>query len=204
MTSDLVRKAQRHDLEAFTELFQQHRGLVFSICLSMVVEIDAAEDLTEETFVAAFERLPTLRDPTRFVAWLRRLAGNNCRMWLRRQRETAVEALPDRADQEPTGTVDNRLLLEEALRTLPEQGRLVLTLRFGAGRSYREIADMLDVTEDRVRSRLHEARQQLKRELLKTVRELLQQQLGSEELAQQVLSRCRGVECTCAAELLHR
>ncbi len=86
----LIERAARGDVEAFGRLVHEHRTLVFGICLSWAHQPAEAEDLTQEVFVRVYHDLPGLREPEKFLGWLRQVTQNVCRMWLRRTREAAL------------------------------------------------------------------------------------------------------------------
>jgi len=77
-----------------------------------------------------------------------------------------------------------------------------MSLYYVGDYSYKEIAEFLEIPVSTVKSRLYEARRQMKKELLKTVKELCRCRLSSDELAEQVLARCNSPDCSCVQELL--
>jgi len=181
--------------------------MVFAICLSRTGDRDTAEDLTQDVFVTVHERLPSLRDPQRFAGWLRRIAANACNLWARKhppnvawdetEAASVAEPVVSRVGRE------ERMAIRDAMRALSENSRVILVLHYACGYSYREIAAVLELPVVTVRSRLHEARQQMRRELLKVVKEQLRMRLLPDELIEQVLSRCGSKACTCAQEVLN-
>jgi hypothetical protein len=91
----LVERAQRRDQEAFTTLYQLHRGRVYSVCLSMTRDISAAEDLTQEAFLQVFHRVGTFRGDSAFSTWLYRVAVNTVLMNLRRRKSPPMISLDE-------------------------------------------------------------------------------------------------------------
>jgi RNA polymerase sigma-70 factor (ECF subfamily) len=205
-TSELVTQAAAGDSAAFTRIVAQYRGLVFSLCLARTANREEAEDWTQDVFVSVYQHLPALKQPEKFLSWLRRITVNTCNL---RQRECAPAVSLEEAQtaSAPDGLSiqserEIRDLLARALGMVSENSRHVLSLRYVGGYSYREIAAFLEVPISTVKSRLHEGRQQIKEELLKVIKELLCFRLSSDELAEQVLARCGGAVCSCARELL--
>ena len=75
---DLIQRARRGDAEAFGELVTRHQTSVFNVCYRILHERAEAEDMTQETFIRAHERLGTFDDDRPFGPWLRRVAANVC------------------------------------------------------------------------------------------------------------------------------
>ncbi|MHB0936054.1 MAG: RNA polymerase sigma factor [Armatimonadota bacterium] len=204
-----IRHAATGDSEAFSQLVVRYRGLIYSICLNELRHTEAAEDLTQEVFIRMYRDLRKLRDPEKLLPWLRRVARNACRMWLRRQRlaEQPLETLGEA--QDPAIAARRRQdelrdLLAAVLDAVSPKNREVLVLHYLAHCSEEEIALLLALKPATVKSRLYEGRQQAKRQLLPVVEELLSQQVSSAEIARQVLSRCGSPGCACPGILLER
>lgn len=128
-----------------------------------------AEDLTQEVFIRAWERIGSFRGDARFSTWLHRLAINHilaARARTRRReagRMNGAGILDDVRGrrQRPDVAVD----LERALDTLPERARRVFVLYDMEGYTHREIADLLDITDGTSKSQLHRARMLLREHL---------------------------------------
>jgi len=156
--TELVRRA-RGDLEAFGELVERLREPIQRQCRQRVGNWHDAEDLAQEAFVRAWLKLDTLDDPARFVPWLRRIAANLCRDFLRSpaRREIADDRL-EAQDSLPD-------LDELPLAHLPEETRRCLLLFYQAGCSYAEIARALGSTVPAVKARLGRAKVILRKEM---------------------------------------
>lgn len=156
------------------ELFASQRGRIRSYILGMVHDPDEADDLTQEVFLQAHRRLGTLRDPDAAVSWLYRVATNACydrfRQRSRRPRTTPLD--DDRPDPPPSPDGEPSLgrVLEQGemsacvrryLDDLPDGYRTVVLLHDVEGRTSRDIADMLGVSVDTAKIRLHRARRKL-------------------------------------------
>jgi RNA polymerase sigma factor (sigma-70 family) len=90
----LLERATKGDEVAFAQLVTQHRVFVYTICLSQVGHAAEAEDLTQEVFVRVFHDLAGLREPEKFLRWLRQVARNVCRMWWRRRPSRVASGRP--------------------------------------------------------------------------------------------------------------
>ncbi|MEQ8766003.1 MAG: sigma-70 family RNA polymerase sigma factor [Planctomycetota bacterium] len=147
---DLIQAAQRGNRQAFGELFHRHgrmvRGLV-RLTGSGGIEVD---DLVQEIFLEAWRALPRLREPMRFLPWLRGIARNCCRSARRRSAKgpelREVETL---AIQSPV-----KAGVEELLSLLPEDCSLVLREKFCEDRTYKEIARRHRLTVAQVRGQM--------------------------------------------------
>jgi RNA polymerase sigma-70 factor (ECF subfamily) len=145
----LVTRCRRGDREAFAGLVRRYQAAVHAFILSRVGDFDVAEDLTQETFVAAYLGLKGLQQAERFAQWLRGIASNLSAGWLRRQiREAAYRADPrygpraEAADPDPT---PDEVLLEReredavlcALARLTPRRAAAVALYYSDGLSYR-------------------------------------------------------------------
>lgn len=154
----LVRRVLRGDPEAFGRLFERHADACYRFLSLRTGDAARAEDLVQDAFERALDRLPELRQPERFRAWLMQIARSLlARDWERRARQAAAEP-PVSADALPSRTEDPERLAEPRLRLaalrlqeLSEREQRVLALRFGAGLSTREAAELLGCSESAAR-----------------------------------------------------
>ncbi|HET7584769.1 MAG TPA: sigma-70 family RNA polymerase sigma factor [Gemmatimonadaceae bacterium] len=177
---DAVQRAAAGDRGAFEHLYGRHVHHVFSICVRMTGDRQRAEELTQDVFVRAWEKLALFRGESAFSTWLHRLAVNvirNARKTEGRERHRFgsdaerdggdardVEALPQRSSPEG-GAHAERIDLERAIATLPPGARQVFVLHDVEGFTHEEIAEMLGVTAGGSKSQLHRARLLLRRRL---------------------------------------
>ena len=166
---ELIRRAQRGDGEAFHQLVEAYQTQVYRLALRMCGE-SAADDVTQEAFLAAWRALPDFRGDCRFSTWLYRLTTNaaiDCLRREKRHRDTddleGVE-LPDGGDtpQELAERSETQTAVRAALSTLSEEHRQVLLLRYMQELDYSEIAAALAVSEGTVKSRINRAKARLK------------------------------------------
>ena len=159
------------DRRAFERLYRQHVTRVYTLCARMVNDRARAEELTQDVFVRAWEKLSLFRGESAFGTWLHRLAVNvvlNDRKTEGRQRSRyeddeegdAIDHLPSR----PHAPGD-RMDLEMAIGKLPKGARRVFTLHDVEGYKHEEIADMLGVTTGATKAQLHRARMLLREAL---------------------------------------
>jgi RNA polymerase sigma-70 factor (ECF subfamily) len=158
---ELVEAARNGDREAFGLLAHSNADWLFAVAQRILRDFDRAEDAVQETLVATWRELPSLRDPERFQPWLRRILVRVCYEESRRSRSTAsvLHVLAtDRADPgDDILTVADRDELERGFRRLPAEHRAILVLHHYLGMSPGEIAETLGMPGGTARSRLHYA-----------------------------------------------
>ena len=154
MIAELVRQARDGDAEAYTELVCKFQDAVFATAYQMVLDFDTARDLAQETFVRAYERLGSLRDPASFPGWVIRICRNLALSWLREPEREWVALDPAEVFAgDLAESVAIRDLVSRALSTLPEDNRLALSLFLVDGYTYREVAELTDVPLSTARGR---------------------------------------------------
>ncbi len=167
-----VQRAQAGEVGAFEELYRQNVGRIYALCLRMAGDAAEAEELTQEAFVRAWEKLPSFGGRSAFSSWLHRLAVNVVlgRWRARGRRRERVVALADAATlseprhrPRPRQAVD----LERAIRRLPTGARTIFVLHDVEGYRHREIAELTGLKEGTSKAQLHRARRLL-REVLES------------------------------------
>ena len=163
---DLIQRAIRGAKDAFGELVMRHQTNVFNVCYRILNERGEAQDLTQETFLRAYDRLHTFDLEREFGPWIRRVAANVCLNHLESQ-PTSVELNDERdagESQRPEAVMEVHERSEHirrVLASLPPQYRLVIELRHYQELSYDEIAGELDIPLSDVKSHLFRARKLL-------------------------------------------
>jgi RNA polymerase sigma-70 factor (ECF subfamily) len=161
MDRDLVELARQGDRDAFGILALANADWLFAVALRILRDFGRAEDAVQQTLVIAWRELPTLRDPDRFEAWLRRLLVRVCYVESRRARrwEANIRALPvdGPAHDDDLGSIADRDQLERGFRRLSAEQRAILVLHHYLGLEPGEIAETLGIPPGTARSRLHYA-----------------------------------------------
>ncbi|MHC5060630.1 MAG: RNA polymerase sigma factor [Planctomycetota bacterium] len=136
-------------------LVRKYSGVVLGLCLAHTKHIHDAEDIMQEVFLKAFTKLGTLRDSTKARAWLCQIARRACVDYYRKRPspQTLPDDVPARSKSDESVT-----RLRTAISKLPEGHREVITLYYLDGRKCAHIAQVLEINEDAVRSRLMRAR----------------------------------------------
>jgi RNA polymerase sigma-70 factor, ECF subfamily len=179
---ELVTMASGGDGAAFSELVQRHQEKVYGLALHLLRDAGEAEEVVQDSFVAALEKLQSFRGDAAFTTWLHRVAANAALMRLRRRRrspeavasESLEELLPrfdgsgrieagahhdwsKRADEQ-LADQQIRRAVEREVQNLPDDYRIVFLLRDVEGLSSEEMAEVLGISVAAVKSRLHRAR----------------------------------------------
>lgn len=176
--SKLVSAVLAGDTSAYRGLVERYQGRVFAVVYGMIRNREDATDLTQETFVRAYQNLKSYRTESSFYTWIYRIANNALIDHTRRMKKRTHEALDEGIATRDTGGVmseghhrdspgrnlERKELhgkLLAALETLPEDQRQAIVLREVDGLSYREISEVLGIPEGTVMSRLFYARKKL-------------------------------------------
>jgi RNA polymerase sigma-70 factor, ECF subfamily len=171
--SRLVARARAGDAQAFEELVRRHLKSAHAVALGVLGNPADAEDVSQDAFLVALEKLDECRDPKRFAAWLMRIVRNRALNFLEsralRQGEPLDETVAEAgAGDDPGRRAEQSELrgrLLAALGRLPPGQREVVLLHDLEGWKHREIADLLGTSEGATRVRLLEARKRLRMEL---------------------------------------
>ncbi len=158
---DLVIRARDGDRDAFAALVTAISDRLYAIATRILRDGDLAEDALQGALVTAWRQLPTLREPARFEAWIRRLLVHACYAEARRRRSwtTHVRVLPVDGPVGPDGllSIVERDALDRAFRRVSIEHRAVFVLHHHLGLSLVEIAETLGIPAGTARSRLHYA-----------------------------------------------
>ncbi len=176
--AQLIQRVLAGDETAFSTLVKKYQKSVHALAWRKVGDFHIAEEITQDTFLKAYQRLSTLKEPQRFLSWLYVIATNLCKAWLRKKRlrtqsleNTESIALEKAAysgyvisENEQTAIEAQREAVKKLLAKLQESERTVVTLHYFSEMSSAEIGAFLGVSANTVRSRLRRAQQRLKRE----------------------------------------
>ncbi|HUI09649.1 MAG TPA: sigma-70 family RNA polymerase sigma factor [Bacteroidota bacterium] len=163
---DLVRQCRAGELKAFDMLVARHQRTVYNLALRMVRSGDDAADIAQTVFVKAYENLERFDPQYKFFSWLYRIAVNESLNAVEQKKrfegldgvDVAVEAAEEKDDE----TLRQEERIQSGLMLLSVDQRAVIVLKHMQGLSYREIAQVLDLPEKTVKSRLFSARQAFK------------------------------------------
>jgi RNA polymerase sigma-70 factor (ECF subfamily) len=176
----LVLRARAGDRDAFGELFRQTHQAVYGMLWQMVGSEDEAKDLTQDTYLDAWRHLHTLKAPNAFRTWLFRIAANKAKDYMKKRRvhTESLDSLLDQSGEhaEPVDTKsapqqivldsEREQVVQNAVMSLSEEHRAVVSMHYIGGLGVSEIAEALGVPRGTVLSRLARARAALKDRLL--------------------------------------
>jgi RNA polymerase sigma-70 factor, ECF subfamily len=165
--AELIRRYLEGDTAAFDQLMREHEDRVFSICLRMLRDREAALDATQDTFITVFRKAATFAGRSAFSTWLYRVAVNTCYDHARRRKRHVADPLPEGRDPIDQSASDGFLSaelrpdLEAALQDLPVEFRAAVVLADVEGLGLQAVADALGVPVGTVKSRVFRGRRLL-------------------------------------------
>ncbi|MFQ6043592.1 MAG: sigma-70 family RNA polymerase sigma factor, partial [Candidatus Poribacteria bacterium] len=173
--AELIKRTLAGDDAAFGFLVDKYKGAVHALAYRKIGDFQIAEEITQDAFMKAYRNLGNLKDPARFPGWLYVIAARCCISWQRKKR------LPTQSLEEVNETqmrslnwskyMDTRAReqVHDALESLPESERTVLTLYYLGGLTCEEIARFIGTSRNAVKGRLYRARCRMKEEIMKTI-----------------------------------
>ncbi|MDE0323153.1 MAG: sigma-70 family RNA polymerase sigma factor [Candidatus Poribacteria bacterium] len=175
---ELIHRVLDGDDTAFTELVKKYQKPVHTLVWRKIGDFHIAEEITQDTFLKAYQELAKLKKPQSFASWLYVIAANHCSTWLRKKRlrtqslEETSSARLEKAtysgyvveENERTAVEAQREVVKKLLAKLQESERTVVTLHYFGEMSSTEIGAFLGVSANTIRSRLRRAQQRLKKD----------------------------------------
>ena len=185
----LIHAVLSGDDSAFNTLVEKYQKSVHALAWRMIGDFHYAEEITQDAFLRAYQKLSTLKDPSQFLRWLHVITERLCLNWLRKQKsEKQSQSLEDTPMEEiaksdyahyvlearETEATEHRLeIVKKLLDKLPEGERTVMVLYYLGEMTTKEIGAFLDVSVETIRTRLHRARKRLREEEALLVQEVL-------------------------------
>ena len=180
----LLERSKAGDVAAFETLIEAYQKKIFNLAYRIVGNYDDAGDLAQEALIRIFSSIAGFKEQSSFSTWVYRITTNVCLDDIRKKKNRKVISLDeeihvedgemkrqimsdDPLPDEGAEKEEMRHLVNDAINTLPEEQRLVISLRDIQGLTYDEIAEVLDCPSGTVKSRINRARQALKNVLLK-------------------------------------
>ena len=190
--AELVAAALAGGSEAFNPIVTRYRGQVYSVALARTGSFDDAEDVAQQVFVEAFVSLHALSDPGRLAAWLRSAAVHPSVDVVRKRRDTVgLDEAASRLTSDLTPEIElerrqRREQVLDAIGRLSKAQRETTTLFYLGDYSVQEVADIQETPVGTIKRRLHDARNQLKTEMLKMVEDTLRAEAPSEDFSERI------------------
>ena len=176
--AQLIHRVLNGDETAFSELVKKYQKQVHALAWRKIGDFHIAEEITQDTFLKAYQKLRTLKEPQRFASWLYVIAANRCNTWLHKK-HFRTQLLKNKGGVRPEKPSYSEYVVEEnerisgqvqrevvkkLLAKLEESERTVMTLHYFAEMSCTEIGAFLGVSANTIKSRLRRAQQRLKKE----------------------------------------
>jgi RNA polymerase sigma-70 factor, ECF subfamily len=173
--AEAIEGTKQGDGACFEFLYKLHKKRVYSLCLRMVGNVEAAEDFTQDAFLQLHRKIASFRGESAFSTWMHRITVNVVLMQLRKKGlavvslEETVEPTEEGGQQKDFGSPDpildgsiDRLVLERAIEGLSPGYRIIFVLHDVEGYEHNEIAEMLGCSVGNSKSQLHKARTKLR------------------------------------------
>ncbi len=193
-----VEKSMAGDTQAFTALMQQYQNLALGYAFSKLGDFQLAQDVVQDSFVIAYHKLDSLEKPDSFPSWIRGIVHHRCHRMFRTQAQNqrlhsakSQDEMTDfptheTAPESELNLAQQKALLLEAVRKLPEKQREIVTLFYLEEQSQAEVANFLGIPVSSVNNHLYKARQTIKRRLTTMAQETFYEQRLNEEFAKNV------------------
>ena len=181
----LIERTLAGDESAFSTLVRKYQKPVHAFVRRKVGDFHIAEEITQDIFLRVYEKLQTLKNPNTFAGWLYVIAAHQCFAWFEKKRipMESLDAMPPEEleelaygqyrakQQEEFANEQQREVVEGLLQKLPEGERSVVTLHYLDSMTCEDVSELLGVSPNTVKSRLHRARKRLKKDE-PTIREI--------------------------------
>lgn len=182
--AELVTAARIGNQDAISTLYEKTYSKVYYTVKSMIKDEEAVFDIVQDTYIKAFAHLDSFQGDTKFLPWVRQIAANTARDWLKKKRpmlftelssgddqDTPVEELfaDERSENLPDQVIDQKetkRLIREIIEDLPEDQRVAIGMFYYEEMSVKEIADAMGVSESAVKSRLMYGRKKIEKKVL--------------------------------------
>ncbi len=189
--TELIERTLEGDQHAFAALVEKYQEQIHALAWQKIGDFHIAQEITQDAFVTAYQKLPTLTHHNRFAGWLYVITSNKCNMW-HRKKKPQLQSLEEidameleevyyteytSRQREEAANQNRRTIVQKLLSKLGESERTVVTMHYLAGLTCEEIGRFLGVSPNTVKSRLHRARERLKKE-----EEMIKENLSSFQL----------------------
>lgn len=206
----LIQRILSGDETAFDVLVQRHQKSVHALAWRKIGDFHDAEEITQDTFLQVYKKLPTLKDPYKFAGWLYVITNRLCIDRIR-QKNLTIQSLEDTpveevekssythhvSEQQQTETTERRrAIVKKLLEKLPESERTVMTLFYLGEMTVKEISKFLGVSASAIHNRLYRARKRLQEEEALLVQEVLSGVQIPASVSQNIMERVADIKLT--------
>jgi RNA polymerase sigma-70 factor, ECF subfamily len=163
-------KAVQGDQLAFAEIVREHQGMVFSIAWHFLRNRSLAEELAQDIFLQLYQKLAGIQSPAHLTYWLRRVTAHRCIDQSRRVKpEIGLEQVAEPATEGPEKDPFLDRQLQQSVALLPEKWRMIVILRYQEGLELAEIAELLEIPLNTVKSSLQRSLTELRTRLTRRI-----------------------------------
>ena len=159
LSENMIHTCRQGDKAAYAVLVKEHYRSVFAVCFGVLGNIHDAEDMAQEAMLKGFQKIKKLGSSEKFEAWILRIARNLCIDFLRRKKRT--KAIVAEHMMEPKGRANENHDLQQAVRRLPQELRLPLTMFYFEQKNAKIIAAKLEISHSGACQRIRDARKML-------------------------------------------
>jgi len=169
----LIEQCRNGNSEAYSVLVERYQEMIYNVAYRMLGDRDTAYDISQESFISAYDGLKRFRSDSKFSTWLYSITVNKCRDYLRCRKpdvplDEVTEILPSKMP-DPEDSLHQKQLgqtLQAAIGALPEDYREVIVLKHVEGLDYKEMESILGVSANTLKVRTYRAREMLRKVLL--------------------------------------
>lgn len=170
----IVERCRNGDAKAQYELYQLYARAMYNVCMRMVDHVGEAEDILQESFLEAFNRIDRFRGESTFGGWLRKIVVNRSINYLKKRKAELFEdmSIADGVHYDSLPDSENEWdikKIHENIQALPDGYRVVLSLYLLEGYDHAEIAEILNITESTSKSQYNRAKNKLREQLKREV-----------------------------------
>ena len=204
---ELIERTLEGDEHAFAALVEKYQDQIHTLVWQKIGDFHFAQEITQDVFISAYQKLATLKHRNRFSGWLYVIANRECITWYRKKKpqpqsleetdpmelEEAYYSEHVSREREEATNEKRRAIVQKLLSKLRESDKTVITLHYLAGLSCEEISKFLGVSTNTIKSRLHRARNRLKKEEA-MIRESLSSFQLPKQLAENIMKEISNLE----------
>jgi len=145
----------------FEQIYKTYWDRIFRLCMGFVNDYDAAQDLSQETFIIVWQKLETFRNESSIGTWIFRIASNNCLRQIEKQKRFPKSELPVHLSEEKLTSLEPQIqFLYKCIAELPETDRIIISLELEDIKQ-NEIAKIVGLSEANVRVKIHRIKEKL-------------------------------------------
>ena len=168
---DYIEQIRAGNVNAYAMLVTKYKAMTFTLALRVVGNREEAEEVAQDTFVKAYKALDTFKGTSKFSTWLYRIVYNTSLDYVKKKKRVVLSEHIDEINESDIGTMQDAMsyleakekkqMIESALSKLPEEERVLLTLFYFEELSLKEISEIVKISYDNVKIKLHRSRKKL-------------------------------------------